>query len=370
MARVLILGAGRQGRAIAYNLSFDHEIIIADNDSEKIADFIDFSNRYLPESASIQFQALDASNPDDWVLMYKPDAIVNSASYMFSQKLTKYAISNNMHYVDLGGNPAIVELQHHMNQQALDKGVAIVPDCGLAPGLGQLLASYGLSRLNDAKDVSIFCGGLPKEPLKNKFKHYLFFAAEGLLNEYSGHETILEEGELKIRECLDEKEEVKIDKIGKLEASLTRGGISTSANTFHGVLNSYKYKTLRWPGHWDLMFKWKKEGFFETNWQENALVSAEEKLGEKIPTSKEDLVILLVEISGDKSKMEILLIDQNDPVTGLTSMERTTGFPTAEIARLAMQGKLKPGVLKHEVDLPSKTILRRLEKCGLVFRIK
>ena len=114
----------------------------------------------------------------------------------------------------------------------------------------------------------------------------------------------------------------------------------------------------------------KKEGFFETNWQENALVSAEEKLGEKIPTSKEDLVILLVEISGDKSKMEILLIDQNDPVTGLTSMERTTGFPTAEIARLAMQGKLKPGVLKHEVDLPSKTILRRLEKCGLVFRIK
>tara|TARA_A100001037_G_scaffold304980_1_gene343550 strand:+ start:8572 stop:9684 length:1113 start_codon:yes stop_codon:yes gene_type:complete len=370
MARVLILGAGRQGRAIAYNLSFDHEIIIADNDSEKISDFINFSNRYLPESASIQFQTLDASSPGDWVLMYKPDAIVNSASYMFSQKLTKYAISNKMHYVDLGGNPDVVALQHDMNQEALDNGVAVIPDCGLAPGLGQLLASYGLSRLKHAQDVSIFCGGLPKKPLKNKFKHYLFFAAEGLLNEYSGYETILEEGELRVRECLEGKEEVEIDEIGKLEASLTRGGISTSADTFQGVLNSYKYKTLRWPGHWDLMFKWKEEGFFETNWQEDALFFAEEKLGERIPTSKEDMVILLVKVSGNESKMEILLIDENDSETGLTSMERTTGFPAAEIARLAMQGKLKSGVLKHEVDLPSKDVLRRLEKCGLVFKIK
>ena len=369
MSRVLIVGAGRQGRAIAYNLSFDHEIILVDKDPEKISDFIIFSQENFPESASIQFQSLDASNPEDWSLMYKPEGIVNSASYMLSEKLTEYAIKNNIHYVDLGGNPDIVSIQHKMHNSALEKNISVVPDCGLAPGLGQLLASYGLSRLPDSKNVKIYCGGLPKKPLDNKFKHYLFFAAEGLLNEYSGSEMILEDGELKEKECLVGKEFVGIEGLGNFEASLTRGGISTAASSFYGVLDTYKYKTLRWPGHWDLMFRWKEDGFFEENWQENALDFAEKKLGLKIPTSEEDMVVLLVKVFGESSQMEILLIDENDIKTGLTSMERTTGFPAAEIIRLAIKGDLKSGVLTHELDLPSKTILRRLEKVGLKFKI-
>jgi len=369
MSRVLIVGAGRQGRAIAYNLSFDHEIILVDRDSEKIEDFIFFSQENFPESASIQFQSLDASNPEEWSLMYKPEGIVNSASYMLSEELTKYSIKNNIHYVDLGGNPDIVAIQHKMNNSASKKKVSIVPDCGLAPGLGQLLASYGLSRIPKSKSVKIYCGGLPKRPLGNNFKHYLFFAAEGLLNEYSGSEMILENGELQEKECLSGKESISIEGVGNFEASLTRGGISTAASSFYGVLDNYKYKTLRWPGHWDLMFKWKEDGFFEKNWQDNALGFAEKKLGSKIPTSKEDMVILLVRVEGESSEMEILLVDENDIETGLTSMERTTGFPAAEIMRLAIKGELKSGVLTHELDLPSKKILRRLEKTGLKFKI-
>tara|TARA_B100000029_G_scaffold201128_1_gene199357 strand:+ start:10764 stop:11876 length:1113 start_codon:yes stop_codon:yes gene_type:complete len=369
MSRVLIVGAGRQGRAIAYNLSFDHEIILVDNDPIKISDFITFSQENFPESASIQFQSLDASKPEDWSLMYKPEGIVNAASYMLSEQLTSYSIKNNIHYVDLGGNPDIVSLQHKMDKFALKNNVSIVPDCGLAPGLSQLLASYGISRIPNSRSVKIYCGGLPKKPLKNKFKHYLFFAAEGLLNEYCGSEIILEDGELKEKECLEGKEVLNIDQVGKFEASLTRGGISTAAGSFYGVLDNYRYKTLRWPGHWDLMLKWKEDGFFKQDWQQNALAFAEKKLGSEIPTSEEDMVVLLVQIHSDDSKMEILLIDKNDVETGLTSMERTTGFPAAEIMRLAIKGDLKSGVLTHELDLPSKKILRRLEKVGLKFKI-
>ncbi|MBC8514826.1 saccharopine dehydrogenase NADP-binding domain-containing protein [bacterium] len=367
MAKVLIFGAGRQGRAIALNLAPDFDLWVGDGDTSRLLAISTWLPQFVP-SVNLQIQSLDASQPETWGFVGIPDVIVNAASYTLSESLTDWAIEKECHLVDLGGNPDVVASQHKRHRSAVDAAVSIIPDCGLAPGLAQILAAEGLLHVENPHSVSLTCGGLPPTAPNNPWRHALYFAAEGLLNEYRGTETILVDGEAVEIPCLSGKESVEIPGVGVLEAAVTRGGVSTAPATFLGRLDNYIYKTLRWPGHWDVVGGWARDGFLASDWQEDALGAIEEKLGCDLPTPDEDLVVLRAEVSGRGGMWQALLLEKNDPKTGLTAMERTTGFPAAEVVRLAAKGELKPGVLRHEADLPTTTILQRLEKAGLSFQ--
>lgn len=369
MARVLLLGVGTQGRAIAYDLAADHDLLVADTDPKRLVAAAAWLTN-LHHGAAADFRVLDAASPASWPPQGPLDGVVNAASYTLATGLADWVCAQGrLAYVDLGGNPEVVASLHHRHNAAVTAKATLVPDAGLAPGLAQLLAAHGLAKVPKAHSVSILCGGLPPTPGDHPWRHALFFAAEGLLNEYRGEETILQDGELAAVPCLGGVEEVEIAGVGTLEAAHTRGGMSTAAATFLGHLKNYSYKTLRWPGHWEYVAPW-REGLLAGDWQRDPHRALAEQLGGEVPTSTEDMVVLRVTVEGDSGRWECTLVDKSDPATGLSAMARTTGFPAAEVMRQACRGKLPKGVLRHEADLPAAEILNALERKGLAFAVE
>lgn len=370
MARVLVLGAGRQGRAAVYDLALDHDVVFADAEGRTLAEAASWLAGLRPD-ASVQYLRLDAGDPGSWPDLGRLDAVLNAASYTVSETLTDWACDRGrVGLVDLGGNPDVVAAQHRRHDRAVEAGASVVPDAGLAPGLAQVVAAYGLAANPGARIVSLYCGGLPPERPDHPWRHALFFAAEGLLNEYRGEETVLAGGELVSVPCLGGMETIEVPGVGVLEAAVTRGGVSTAPATFFGRLEGYGYKTLRWPGHWDEVRPWAEDGFLDGDWQGDAEGALRERLGGEVPTSEEDVVVLLAVVEGEGGRWSCLLVDRHDRVTGLSAMARTTGFPAAEVTRLAARRALPAGVLRHEADLPAKEILRSLERRGFRFAVE
>src|SRR5262249_1775309 len=116
-------------------------------------------------------------------LMADYDACLSAVNYWFNLDLTRAAIEARTHFCDLGGNNTIVNEQLKLDAAAFAAGITVVPDCGLAPGMANVLAAHGMRKLDEATSVRIRVGGLPQHP-KPPLDYQLAFAVEGLINEY------------------------------------------------------------------------------------------------------------------------------------------------------------------------------------------
>ena len=147
-------------------------------------------------------------------------------------------------------------------RQAEKKGVALAPDCGLSPGMASILGGELVRRLDGRADaLKIYVGGLPEKPVP-PFHYQLVFSVEGLINEYVEPARILRKGKITIIEPLTEPEEFHIDGFAPLVAFQTSGGTSTLPETFEGRVGECFEKTLRYPGHYDMLCELKELGLF------------------------------------------------------------------------------------------------------------
>jgi lysine 6-dehydrogenase len=249
----LVLGAGMQGKAIAYDLvKFTTGVVI-------LADITSTRNAcqeisFALDNTRILQGSIDATSPTfasdllDIATNFKIKTCISAIPYEFNLKVTEACIAAKINLVDLGGNNNTVKEQYKLDLQAKNRGVTILPDCGLMPGLGNILAA-GL--INDPtrtpKSVKILCGGLPENP-KPPLDYKLAFNIKGLTNEYFDDAIVLRNGEIITIPGFSELEEVQID--GKtFEAFVTSGGVSTAPVNFQRRISDYQYKTLRYPGH-------------------------------------------------------------------------------------------------------------------------
>src|SRR5579864_8491666 len=246
----MVLGAGRQGIAAAYDLAKFGDasrVTLADVNAEEANRAAAEVNLLLGRKAA-EAMVLDARDEAAVRRALKGyDVALSAVPYFYNLALTRAAIETGVSFCDLGGNTEIVRQQHALDRAALRAGVCVIPDCGMGPGMGNNLAAYAMDLVGDPEEVYLYDGGLPQNP-QPPWNYALTFAIEGLTNEYYGGMTILRDGELFHAPCFTEFEMANIPPIGKLEAFLIAGGASTAPWTFQGKLRAYELKVLRYPG--------------------------------------------------------------------------------------------------------------------------
>jgi lysine 6-dehydrogenase len=376
--RMLVLGAGQQGTACAFDLLTHtaHDVVIADIDVQSLPELL----RPFLGGRLTAVQA-DAEEPGAMrAVMAGVDATMSALPYYFNVAMAIAAVDAGSHFCDLGGNTEIVLEQKRLHEQAVEKGVSLVPDSGLAPGMVNILADYGIRLLDRPRAVRIKVGGLPQKP-DPPLNYQVVYSLEGVLDYYTTLSWVLRDGEPQQVEALSEVERVELEGIGELEAFHTAGGLSTMAQRYHGRLETMEYKTLRYPGHADAMRMMRDLGLFDlqpVDVKGTPVVPREAFLAtvgprlRKDPRKSPDLVALRVEVSGERGGRETTLrwdlVDRFDPATGITAMMRTTGFSLAITGALQAERLVPPGVWTPDEVVPPERYLSELARRGVNIR--
>jgi lysine 6-dehydrogenase len=366
--RYVVLGAGRQGVAMAYDLARLGDadaVVVADVDGGLSRQSVARLRALLPEQAGVFADAVcDVADKEAVAaLVAGARVVVSAVPYHHNVALTEAAIAARASFCDLGGNTGVVRAQLARNKQATAAGVSVVPDCGLAPGLGNILAAHGVARLDEPQDVHVRCGGLPERPV-GPLGYKLVFNFQGLINEYSGCGEFLRNGRKVEVPALTEPETLDLpEPLGRCEAAVTSGGTSTCAETFLGRLRTFDYKTVRYPGHFAIVRALFELGCFaeRVELRDGNVVEPqrllrrlfEERLAFADVT---DLVVLRVTVRGRHGgrprTLQYDLLDRHDARTGFSAMERTTAFPAALVAIMQARGQVPPGAHPPERALP------------------
>src|SRR3954465_10029776 len=205
--RMLVLGAGLQGSACAYDLLQNPEVTevrLADLHTEHLADFL---ARYSGDR--LIFTPLDVRDKEAVLaLMRESDAAMSAIPYYFNFDLATLAVEAGVHFSDLGGNTEIVFKQKTLDAAAKAKGITVIPDCGLAPGMVNILAEHGIRQLDSVDTVRIYVGGLPQHP-EPPLNYQVVYSLEGVFHYYPTLWWVLRDGKRTQVRALSERELVE-----------------------------------------------------------------------------------------------------------------------------------------------------------------
>jgi len=378
--KMLVLGAGLQGCATAFDLLQNPavtQVTIADLHPERLAPFLD------PYKGSERLKAvkLDVKDlPAVTALMRGHVSVMSAIPYYFNAPMAACAVEAGCHFSDLGGNTEIVFEQKKLHAAAAAKGLSIIPDCGLAPGMVNILAAEGIRRLDKADKVKIFVGGLPRHP-EPPLNYQIVYSLEGALDYYTTTSWILRGGKRTPVEALSELEPVVFpEPVGTLEAFHTAGGVSTMPFSYEGKVDVLEYKTLRYPGHVAIMKPIRALGLLgnepidvkgvQVRPRDVFIAAATPVL---LKPKAKDLVALRVEASGTKggkpASVVWQLVDHKDTARNISAMMRTTGYSLAITGLMQADGRVtQKGVLTPDEAMPFQPYVDELAKRGVMIR--
>src|SRR6185436_3859180 len=289
-------------------------------------------------------------------MMSEADAVMSALPYYFNYDMAVCAVDAGVHFCDLGGNTDIVFQQKTLHERARAEEASIIPDCGLAPGMVNILAEHGIRQLDSADAVRIYVGGLPQNP-EPPLNYQIVYSLEGVLDYYTTLSWVLRGGKRTRVKALSEREPVAFSEpLGTLEAFHTAGGLSTMAFRYEGRIPTMEYKTLRYPGHAALMESIRELGLLDleaVDVKGHKVVPRDAFIATVGPRLRkphgQDLVALRVVVQGTKAgKPKTLsweLLDYFDVKTGISAMERTTGYSLAITGVMQARGDVSgPGV--------------------------
>ena len=374
--RMLVLGAGLQGSACAFDLLGLPEVervTLADLNPTRIPAFL--KKRAGKRLAVARVDVKQAARLR--ALMRGHDAVMNASPYFFNYAVSKAAVTAGLHCSDLGGNTEIVQRQKTLDAAARKKRVSIIPDCGLAPGMVNIIAAEGIRRVGDADTVKIFVGGLPQHP-EPPLNYQIVYSLEGALDYYTTPSWVLREGKPARVDALSELESVAFPApVGTLEAFHTGGGISTMPWAYAGRVRTMEYKTLRYPGHVAIMRPVRELGLLGTKpvvAKGTRIVPRDAFIATVTPKltkpNAPDLVALRVEVTGKNGRrVAWQLLDYADQKAGVSAMMRTTGYSLAITGLMQVDGRIT-AVGAHTPDeaVPFLPYVDELKKRGVEIR--
>jgi lysine 6-dehydrogenase len=371
----LVLGSGMMGSAIAYDLAKSDtvdQVALADADLRRAE-----ASAAKSGSPKIKPFQLDVNDTRSVVRAMKYNAVaIGGVSYRYNVGLTNAAIEAGIHFCDLGGNDDVIEEQLALDGKAKERGVAIIPNCGLAPGLANILAAQGARQFDSLSSIRMRVGGLPQHPVP-PFNYQIVFSVEGLLNEYSGTSSVIRDFKLKKVDTLTEVEAISFPPpFGTLEAFHTSGGASLTPKLFEGKVGELDYKTIRYPGHCEKFRTLLELGFGSNeplSLGSNVLTERElfiELLKRKLPQAGHDVVLMRVSIDGMKERkrqrLTFTMIDFYDETRNISAMMRGTAYPTSVIAQFLASGTITTtGAITPEQCVPLDPLLVELRKRGI-----
>jgi lysine 6-dehydrogenase len=377
--KMLVLGAGLQGSACAYDLLQHDDVTEVRLADIRIGDLPSFlaplsGHRLIPTPLDVRdIEAVSA-------LMRESDAVMSALPYYFNYDMAVCAVDAGVHFCDLGGNTDIVFQQKTLHERARAEEASIIPDCGLAPGMVNILAEHGIQQLDSVTAVRIYVGGLPQNP-EPPLNYQIVYSLEGVLDYYTTLSWVLRGGKRTRVKALSEREPVQFPSpLGTLEAFHTAGGLSTMAFRYEGRVPTMEYKTLRYPGHAALMESIRELGLLDlepVDVKGHHIVPRDAFIATVGPRLKKphgkDLVALRVVVEGTKAgkdkRLAWELLDYFDAQHGISAMERTTGFSLAITGLMQVRQQVaSAGVLTPDEAIPPQLYISELAKRGIQIR--
>lgn len=379
--RYVILGSGRQGTAAAYDLAKfgqAESIIMADHKQDVATQAAARINRLMGREVARGVH-LDAADGPGLVAVLKGATVALSAvTYYYNVAITQACIEVGVHLCDMGGNTDVVWAQLKLDEAAKKAGVSVLPDCGMGPGLINNMGVYVMEQLDEPREVYLYDAGLPQTPTP-PWNYLCTFHLNGLTNEYDHEATFIRNGKITLVPSFTELEMIDFPPLGKLEAFVISGSMSTSADSHLGKLQTYENKVLRYPGHFQTFEGYKRLGLFSENPIEIDGVSVVPRhfyhklLEGKITAPHvEDICLMRAVGIGKKDAREtrvtLDLVDRYDPVTGFTGMERLTGWHCALMMGFQARGEIVPGAHRMET-VSAARIMDELTKRGIQWTV-
>jgi len=349
--KIAVLGAGMVGSAIALDLASRHHVSAFD---------VSESNLELLKKRNprIETQKTDLRQYDTYPqLLSGFELVVTAVPGFMGYKTLETAIGCGKNIVDISFFPEDV-LQ--LDKLAKEKGVTVITDCGVAPGMSNFI----IGRYNEEMKIDafeIYVGGLPKVR-KKPFQYKAPFSPADVIEEYTRPARLMENGFIVTRPALSDVEWIHFDEAGTLEAFNTDGLRSLLYTMPH--IKNQKEKTLRYPGHVDIILSLKESNFFsETPIDVEGIkisplkVTSQILFNEwKLGLEEEELTVMKVILHGENKTIEWSLLDYFDKETKISSMARTTGYTcTAAVNLIAQNLFQEKGVFPPELIGKHKT---------------
>ncbi|MDG2199992.1 MAG: saccharopine dehydrogenase C-terminal domain-containing protein [Phycisphaerales bacterium] len=347
MTKVLVLGGGLVGSVIARDLAADAdlEVSLADIDAKRLEAVCGAS------ADPISAVEADCSSPECVATLCNDhELIVGAMPGRFGYRVLRAVIESGRNYCDISFMP---EDAWELDELARTHGATCVVDIGVAPGMSNLLGGRAAFRLDPCHTLDIFVGGIPANP-RPPFEYKAGFSPADVLEEYVRPARLVEDGRTVIREALSEPESIDFPGVGVLEAFNT-DGLRSLADRLD--VPSMREKTMRYPGHREVMLQMREAGFLG---EEPVRVGDVDIVPRDLAAAllfphwtyeegEADLTAMRVEATGELEGRTVRLrwdlLDYYDPATGFSSMARTTAFPCAIMARLIAKGVVDaPGV--------------------------
>lgn len=357
MPRVMILGAGMIGTTMASDLSRDRDmdVIVVDLDRGRLSRTAEHVRRLT--NREVELRHADLSDPAQVAGSVQcADLVLGALPSTVGYRTLQEVIEARRNYVDISFMP---ENPLALDDLAKRRGVTAVVDCGVAPGLSNLLAGWVVHRLQRVDEIEILVGGLPVER-RWPFQYKAAFSPADVIEEYTRPARFMEHGRIVTRPALSEPELVDFVGVGTLEAFNT-DGLRTLLDTLH--VPTMREKTLRYPGHIELMRVLREVGLFSReplNLPDHVVRPLDVTSALLFPLwsyqeGEADLTVMRVRATGidprgKATELRWELHDRFDHTTGQSSMSRTTAFPATIIARAILSGQVtRQGVIPPEL---------------------
>ena len=323
--RIAVLGAGQIGAVIARMLAEQgHDVTLTDVSAAQLA---------LTAGAQFRTEIVDAVDLGALRhLLADRDVVVSACPYFVNKGIATVAVETNTHYFDLTEDVATTA---YMKEIGAGADVALVPQCGLAPGFICVLGADMAARFDRVKTIRMRVGALPLYPT-NALRYNVTWSIDGLINEYCNPCEIVFDGQPILVPALEGIESVMIDGVA-YEAFNTSGGLGTLTETLSGKVRDMSYKTLRYPGHAEIM-KILLRG----------LELADDKdtlrriLNHAAPFTRKDVVVIFVTGVGERAGRmeEDSIVLRYDGTGDLGAIQLTTAAGCVAMVELFLAGKL------------------------------
>jgi len=364
MSKIIILGCGPVGKYIAIDLCKDpnHEVTSVDIDPKALDQ--------LAKAHPVKTLVEDLSTAEGITrAVADADIVIGSVPGPLGYAMLEAVIRAGKNIVDIS---YFLEDPFELDALAKEKGVTVVVDCGVAPGMSNIILGDHMRKMK-VTNYEVFVGGFPKSR-KAPLAYKTDFPVLEVFEELSGPGRSVEDGKVVERLALAETMTIDLPTLGTM-ACLNADGLRTLLHTCASEIPNMFEKNLRYPEHVDQMRIFDELGFFsQTPIQVNGVsvrpidvTSAIFTPVWKYEPGESDLTVARLIISGEEDGEAATytydLYDQLDPATGIPSMARTTGYTCAGVTRVVLDGTYsKPGIIAPEIFGRAKGCRESVEK--------
>lgn len=350
MAKILVLGAGMVGSAMAIDLAQQHQVTLADLNSSILT-------AVQKKCSALRLTTLDVTNQRDLAVAVEGfDLVVCAVPGFLGFETLRQLILNKKNVVDIS---FFAENALELDELAKEQGVTAVVDCGVAPGMGNILLGHHNEWMT-IESFECFVGGLPLVK-QWPFQYKAPFSPIDVIEEYTRPARYVEHGHIITRPALSDCEYLDFEGVGTLEAFNTDGLRSLLYTMSH--IPNLKEKTLRYPNHVEYIKVLKASGFFG----EEAITVKGQSIRPidftagilfdnwKLYPEEEELTVMRVQIKGKNAQGEpeeitYNLLDYYSKTTQTSSMARTTGYTATAAVNAFLEGLIPDqGVLPPEL---------------------